>query len=38
MKSLPFPPRLELSDEILKVLSDVEDVINDEFVKVEELD
>ena len=38
MKSLPFPPRLELSDNILKVLSDVEDVINDEFVKVEELD
>ena len=38
MKSVPSPPRLELSDEILKVLSYGEDVINDDFVKVEDLD
>ena len=38
MKSVPSPPRLELSDKILKVLRDGEDIINDEFVKVEVLD
>ena len=38
MKSVPSPPRLELSDEILKILSDGEDVIKDDFFKVEELD
>ena len=38
MESAPSPPRLELSDEVLKVLSDGKDIINDDFVKVEELD
>ena len=38
MKSVLSPPRLELSDEILKVLSNREDVINDDFTKVEEHD
>ena len=38
MKSVPSPPRLELPDKILKVLRDGEDVINDDFVKVEKND
>ena len=38
MKSVPSPPRPELSEEIFKVLSNGYDVINDDFVKVEELD
>ena len=38
MRNIPFPPRLELSDQILNVVSDTENVINNDFVKVEELD
>ena len=38
MKSIPSPPRLELTDENLNVLNDGENVINDDFVKVEEND
>ena len=30
MKSFPPPPRLELTDEILNVLTDAENVINNE--------
>ena len=38
MRNIPSPLRLELSDEILNVSKDAEDVINNDFVKVEELD
>ena len=38
MKNIPSPSRLELSDEIINVLSDAKDVINNDFVKVEKLD
>ena len=37
MRNILFPPRLELSDQILNVVSDTENVINNDFVKVEEL-
>ena len=36
MKSIPSPPRVELIDEILTVSKDTENVINNDFVKVEE--
>ena len=38
MKSVPSPPRLELSNEISNVLNDADNIINNDFVKVEELD
>ena len=38
MKSIPSPPRLELTDGILNVLKDVENVINNDFVRVGEND
>ena len=38
MRNIPSPPRLELPDEILNVLKDAEDVINNDFVEVKELD
>ena len=38
MRIIPSRPPLQLSDKILNVLSDAEDVINNKFVKVEEFD
>ena len=38
MKSIPSLPRLELNDEILNVSKDAENVIDNDFVKVEEND
>ena len=38
MKSVPSPPRLELSNEILNLLNNAEDIINNDFVKVDEFD
>ena len=38
MRNSPSPPCFGLSDEISNVLSDAEKVINNGFVKVEELD
>lgn len=38
MKTVPSPPCLELSNEISNILNDADNIINNDFVKVEELD
>ena len=38
MTDIPPPPRLELSDGLLNVLNDGENIINNDFIKTEDLD
>ena len=38
MRVIPTPPRLELSDRLLNVLNDAENIINNDFIKTEDLD
>ena len=38
MRGIPSPPRLELSDGLLNALNDAENIINNNFIKTEDLD
>ena len=38
MRDIPSPPRFELSDRLLNVLNNAENIINNNFVKTEDLD
>ena len=38
MRDIPSPPRLEICDGLLNVLSNAEKIINNDFIKTEDLD